>query len=118
MGRHPTFARVLAGRLGSTPADLAPISAARCAKARPPLPPPMLMRSNAWSDTVGFFLLEVVRAPMIRVRLPYRPWPDGGARLLELTGEQSTSGTRRAGALWAHRAAPGASRPCHVYSGQ
>src|SRR5258708_11716739 len=111
LGTHPTFTQVPPRRCGSTTADLAPNSAARCAQARPPLPPPMLMRSNAWSDTVGFFLLEVGRAPMIRVRLPYRPWPDGGARLLALTGEQSTSGTRRAAGLWAYRAAPCASRP-------
>ena len=46
-GTHPTFTQVPPKRCDSMTAALAPYSAARCAQARPPLPPPMTMRSNA-----------------------------------------------------------------------
>src|SRR5580704_17291166 len=48
---------------------------------------------------------------MIRVRMRYRPWPDAGARLLELSGEQSTFRTRRPAGFRTYPGAPRASRP-------
>jgi hypothetical protein len=46
-GTQPTFTHVPPKRPGSITAALAPYSAARCAQASPPLPPPTLMRSKA-----------------------------------------------------------------------
>ncbi len=52
-GTQPTFTQVPPSRPDSMTAVLAPYSAARCAQARPPLPPPMLMRSKTSLDTVN-----------------------------------------------------------------
>jgi hypothetical protein len=52
-GTQPTFTQVPPKRPDSITALLAPYSAARCAQARPPLPPPMLMRSKTSLDTVN-----------------------------------------------------------------
>ena len=46
-GTQPTFTHVPPSGPDSITAALAPYSAARCAQARPPLPPPMQIRSNA-----------------------------------------------------------------------
>src|ERR1700744_5014856 len=58
LGTHPTFTQVPPRRCGSMTAALAPYSAARCAQARPPLPPPMLIRSNASVDTARSAVAE------------------------------------------------------------
>jgi oligopeptidase A len=57
-GTQPTFTQVPPRRWDSITAVLAPYSAARCAQARPPLPPPMLIRSNAFVDTARSVVAE------------------------------------------------------------
>src|ERR1700680_4350035 len=52
-GTHPTFTQVPPKRCDSMTAVFAPYSAARCAQARPPLPPPTLIRSKCSGDTVN-----------------------------------------------------------------
>src|SRR6202035_3929201 len=52
-GTQPTLTQVPPSRCDSMTAALAPYSAARCAQARPPLPPPMTMRSKASVVTVN-----------------------------------------------------------------
>ncbi len=63
-GTQPTFTQVPPRRCDSITAVLAPYSAARCAQARPPLPPPMLMRSKASLDTVNS-VVKGAETPMI-----------------------------------------------------
>ena len=46
-GTQPTLTQVPPSRPGSSSATRAPYSAARCAAASPPLPPPSTIRSNA-----------------------------------------------------------------------
>ena len=50
-GTQPTFTHVPPRRLGSNKATRAPYSAARCAAASPPLPPPKITKSNACTVT-------------------------------------------------------------------
>ncbi len=45
-GTQPTFTHVPPSRPGSNSATRAPYSAARCAVASPPLPPPITIKSN------------------------------------------------------------------------
>jgi hypothetical protein len=52
-GTQPTFTQVPPRGFGSMTAALAPYSAARCAQAKPPLPPPTVMRSKLKVDTVN-----------------------------------------------------------------
>ena len=58
LGTQPTFTQVPPRRPDSITAAFAPYSAARCAQARPPLPPPMLIRSNASVDTARSVVAE------------------------------------------------------------
>src|SRR5580698_1713328 len=57
-GTQPMFTQVPPKRPDSITAAFAPYSAARCAQARPPLPPPMLIRSNASVDTARSVVAE------------------------------------------------------------
>src|SRR5450631_2809602 len=63
-GTQPTLTQVPPKRWDSITAVLAPYAAARCAQAKPPLPPPRLMRSKPCSDTVNS-VLKAVTKPMI-----------------------------------------------------
>src|SRR5580693_1715582 len=63
-GTQPTFTQVPPKRCASITADFAPYSAARCAQARPPLPPPTLIRSKCSVDTVNSIQKEA-DTPMI-----------------------------------------------------
>src|SRR6202045_4217043 len=98
LGTQPTFTHVPPRRCGSITAALAPYSAARCAQARPPLPPPTLMRSNAGVDTADSVLSGKRNDTCSK--------PDFGARLIELDGEQSTSRLWRTSGLRAYRGRP------------
>src|SRR5271167_1544780 len=57
-GTQPTFTQVPPSAPDSITAVLAPYCAACWAQARPPLPPPMLMRSKASLDTVNSIQIE------------------------------------------------------------
>src|ERR1700733_8553090 len=66
-GTQPTLTQVPPSRPDSITALLAPYSAARCAQARPPLPPPMLMRSKTLLDTVNSVVNSVAaRGPDVQ----------------------------------------------------
>src|SRR5580704_9026310 len=101
LGTQPTFTQVPPRRWGSITAALAPYSAARCAQARPPLPPPTLMRSNAKSATSAL-LAQITEGCMIRVRPRHRRLgQDVAARLVESECcEQPTFGSWRVARLW------------------
>src|ERR1700677_776277 len=102
-GTHPTFTQVPPSRPDSITALFAPYSAARCAKASPPLPPPMLMRSNASLDTDISEIEKGSKDAMIYA-LPVRPALSVG--LVELPREQPPSGTRLLTRLRSHRGGP------------
>ena len=76
-GTHPTFTQVPPSRPDSITNAFAPYSAARCAAAKPPLPPPMQIRSNASEDTKSSILTRDPGSHDIRSRRG-PPGPPGG----------------------------------------